>query len=79
MGKALRIAIVGGGIGGLAAALALRARGQDVTVYEKAVEFAEIGAGVGVAPNALRLLDRVGLGDQVREIGSPRSIATVRT
>lgn len=79
MGEALRIAIVGGGIGGLAAALALRARGQDVTVYEKAAEFAEIGAGVGVAPNALRLLDRVGLGDQVREIGSPRSIATVRT
>jgi salicylate hydroxylase len=79
MHEPLRIAIVGGGIGGLAVALALRARGQEVTVYEKAAEFTEIGAGLGVAPNALRLLDGVGLGDQIRKIGSPRSIATVRT
>ncbi|MET0699090.1 MAG: FAD-dependent monooxygenase, partial [Mycobacterium sp.] len=74
-----RIAIVGGGIGGLAAALALRARGQDVTVYERAAEFAEIGAGLGLAPNSLRLLDGIGVGDQVRKIGCAGGIAGVRT
>jgi salicylate hydroxylase len=74
----LQIAIIGGGIGGLAAALALRARGQDVTVYEKAPTFSEIGAGIGMAPNALRLLDRIDIGERVREIGCPGGIASVR-
>src|ERR1700686_4338596 len=57
MPGSLRIAIVGGGIGGLTAALALRARGLDVTVFEQAEILREIGAGVSIHPNAARLLN----------------------
>ncbi|WP_019634103.1 FAD-dependent monooxygenase [Actinomadura atramentaria] len=56
--------VVGGGIGGLTAALALARHGLPVHVLEQAPEFGEIGAGVQLAPNALRVLDRLGvLGD----------------
>src|SRR3984893_12920153 len=75
----LRVAIVGGGIGGLTAALALRARGLDVTVFEQAEVLREIGAGVSIQPNAARLLRRVGLDDQLRKIGSPIDSITLRT
>src|ERR1700716_3486044 len=71
MPSSLRIAIVGGGIGGLTAALALRARGLDVSVFEQAEVVREIGAGVSIHPNAARLLKRIGLDDQLRKIGSP--------
>ena len=79
MPGSLRIAIVGGGIGGLTAALALRARGLAVTVFEQAEVLKEIGAGVSIYPNAARLLKRVGLDDQLRQIGSPISGITLRT
>src|SRR5260370_12833547 len=79
MPGSLRIAIVGGGIGGLTAALALRARGLEVTVFEQAEVLREIGAGVSIHPNAARLLKRVGLDDQLRKIGSPISGITLRT
>ena len=79
MPGSLRIAIVGGGIGGLTAALALRARGLDVTVFEQAEVLREIGAGVSIHPNAARLLKRIGLDDQLRKIGSPISGITLRT
>lgn len=55
------IAIVGGGIGGLTAALCLLKRGFAVTVYEQAEQLKEIGAGVQISPNAARLLHRLGL------------------
>jgi salicylate hydroxylase len=74
-----RIAIVGGGIGGLTAALALRARGLDVTVFEQAEVLREIGAGVSIHPNAARLLKLIGLDDQLRKIGSPISGIALRT
>jgi 2-polyprenyl-6-methoxyphenol hydroxylase-like FAD-dependent oxidoreductase len=61
----LRVAIVGAGIGGLAAALFLRQVGLDVTVYEQAAELAEVGAGIVVAPNMVRLLQKLGLGDEL--------------
>ena len=54
----LRIAIVGGGIGGLSAAVALQAAGARVRVYEQAPELGEVGAGVALGPNGLRLLRR---------------------
>jgi salicylate hydroxylase len=79
MPSSLRIAIVGGGIGGLTAALALRARGLDVTVFEQAEVLREIGAGVSIHPNAARLLKRVGLNDQLQKIGSPISSIVLRT
>jgi salicylate hydroxylase len=71
MPRPLHVAIVGGGIGGLAAALALRARGVDVAVFEQADVIREIGAGVSIHPNAARLLRRAGFEDRLREIGSP--------
>ena len=52
----MRVAIIGGGIGGLAAALFLRQAGLDVTVYEQASALREVGAGIVVAPNMVRPL-----------------------
>ncbi len=65
------IAIVGGGLGGLTAALALQSRGLDVHVFEQAEVLREIGAGVSIHPNAARLLMRIGLEEQLRKIGVP--------
>jgi salicylate hydroxylase len=67
-GKRLRIAIVGGGIGGLATALFLRRAGLDAMVFEQAPELREVGAGILVAPNAARLLRRLGLAEPLREV-----------
>ncbi|MFN2462032.1 MAG: FAD-dependent monooxygenase [Candidatus Velthaea sp.] len=62
----MAILIAGGGIGGLAAALFLRRAGlHDVAVFEQAPELREIGAGIQVAPNAVRLLRRLGLADAI--------------
>jgi salicylate hydroxylase len=57
----LRIAIIGAGIGGLSAALALRQAGFDVDVHEQAAELTEVGGGINMAPNAVRVLRRLGL------------------
>jgi 2-polyprenyl-6-methoxyphenol hydroxylase-like FAD-dependent oxidoreductase len=59
--------VVGGGIGGLAAALGLRRAGLDVEVLEQAPEFGEVGAGLSLWPNALRALAALGVVGQVRE------------
>ncbi|MFG2791945.1 FAD-dependent monooxygenase [Streptomyces sp. NPDC048419] len=56
-----RIAIIGGGIGGLAAAAFLRRAGLNATVHEQAPALSEVGAGLVVAPNAVRLLRRLGV------------------
>jgi salicylate hydroxylase len=61
----LRAAIVGGGIGGLAAALWLRRAGVEATVYEQAPEPREVGAGIVVPPNLVRALRSVGLDTQL--------------
>lgn len=66
----LNIAIIGGGVGGLTAAIALRRHpGVSVQVYEQANEFRELGALVGLAPNGLRTLEKLGvtevLGDDI--------------
>ena len=68
--RALRAAIVGGGIGGLAAANALRHRGIDVTVYEQAKALGEVGAGVFIYPNSLRQLERMGFRDALAAVGA---------
>jgi salicylate hydroxylase len=67
----LRIGIVGGGIGGLVTATALRDSGHEVLLFEQAGQFREIGAGVTLHPNATRLLVMLGLGKALRKIGSP--------
>jgi 3-hydroxybenzoate 6-monooxygenase len=59
--KDLPILIAGGGIGGLATALALAVKGRRVRVLEKAPEFGEIGYGIQMGPNVSRMLDRLGL------------------
>jgi 2-polyprenyl-6-methoxyphenol hydroxylase-like FAD-dependent oxidoreductase len=61
----MRVVIVGGGIGGLAAALALAREGFEPAVYEQAPELLEVGAGIAVWPNAFRVLERLGLGAAV--------------
>src|SRR5215469_1424528 len=63
------IAIVGGGIGGLAAALALARRGIDVDVYEQAPELRELGAGVQISSNGTRVLHALGLGEAMERLG----------
>jgi salicylate hydroxylase len=68
--KPIRAAIIGGGISGLSAANALIRRGVDVTVYEQAPALGEVGAGVFTFPNALRPLERMGLGDAFAEVGA---------
>jgi salicylate hydroxylase len=62
MGGFGTIAIIGAGIGGLAAALALRQIGCDVHVYEQAPELNEVGGGINMGPNAVRVLQRLGVG-----------------
>jgi salicylate hydroxylase len=59
--------IIGGGIGGLATALALSKKGYPVHLVEKAHEFGEIGAGIQIAPNASRVLDDLGVLDEINK------------
>lgn len=74
----MKAIVVGGGIGGLAAAVALTRRGHRVEVLEQAREFTEVGAGLSVWPNALRALDVLGLGDHVRERALPEGPAGIK-
>lgn len=62
--------VVGGGIGGLASAIALRSAGWEVRVLERSAELREVGAGITLWPNAMRALDLLGVGDRVREQGA---------
>jgi 2-polyprenyl-6-methoxyphenol hydroxylase-like FAD-dependent oxidoreductase len=79
MPRAPRIAIIGGGIGGLAAALALERRGAAVTVYEQSPVHSEIGAGLNLTPNAIKALRSLGLEDEVNAIGSGSEFLTIRS
>lgn len=58
--------VVGGGIGGLAAARALEQTGWEVTLFEQAPQVRAVGAGIGLAPNAVRAMDALGLGEALR-------------
>ncbi|MFJ8804061.1 FAD-dependent monooxygenase [Streptomyces sp. NPDC102487] len=70
------LAVVGGGIGGLATALAIARAGSRVTLVEKAAQFCEIGAGLQLAPNASAALAELGVLDAVREraVAPPRLV-----
>jgi salicylate hydroxylase len=65
------IMIVGGGIGGLTAALALQHFGLAVRVFEQAIELREIGAGVTITPNAMHALDFLGVGNRIADEAGP--------
>src|SRR3954471_10365957 len=60
--SSLKIGIIGGGIGGLTAAVALHQAGFAVDLYEQAPELTEVGGGINMGPNAVRVLRRLGLG-----------------
>jgi salicylate hydroxylase len=70
MAKTFRIAIVGGGIGGLTLAVALRQRGIEADVYEQAQELAEIGAAVALSANSTRELRRLGMDDALATVST---------
>src|SRR5712692_3643699 len=72
---ALNIAVIGGGLGGLSAAVGLHRAGFDVEVYEQAPALTQIGGGINMGPNAARVLRRLGLGagldrEGVRPLGT---------
>src|SRR5262249_37773576 len=67
-GMGPKIAIIGGGIGGLTAAIALARKGLDAEVYEQAPVLEEVGAGVGLWPNAMTALAPSGLAGKVAQL-----------
>lgn len=75
----MQITIIGGGIGGLTTALALRRRGHDVNVYERAPELREAGAGITLWPNAMRQLFDLGIGDAIAARGLRLGAAAIRS
>jgi salicylate hydroxylase len=64
-----KIAVIGGGLGGLAAALSLYRAGFEVDVFEQAPELNEVGGGINMGPNAARVLYRLGLGEELDRDG----------
>jgi salicylate hydroxylase len=76
--RPLRIAIIGAGIGGLAAAVALRQRGYDVEIFERVTRLEEVGAGLQIGPNGVKVLRALGLEDELmRNAFEPFSIMSV--
>ncbi|GHE60639.1 monooxygenase [Streptomyces spiralis] len=65
-----RVVVIGGGIGGLAAAAALHRTGRQVTVLERARSLEPVGAAISLSPNALRALDVLGIGDRIRDLAA---------
>lgn len=66
----LKIGIAGGGVGGLAAAIALSRQGHDVTVFEQARGFSRVGADINLTPNVVRAIDGLGAGEAIRARGA---------
>lgn len=67
--QGLRVGVIGGGLGGLAAALALRASGQVPVVFEQTRELRPVGAGISLWPNGVKVLNLLGVGDRVAAAG----------
>ncbi|HZK05999.1 MAG TPA: FAD-dependent monooxygenase [Actinomycetaceae bacterium] len=68
-GERADVIIIGGGIGGMAAATALTLKGLTVKLYERASEFGEVGAGMQIASNCTRILDQYGLLEEAKRLG----------
>jgi salicylate hydroxylase/6-hydroxynicotinate 3-monooxygenase len=68
MSRHRRIAIVGGGVGGMAAASLLKRAGHDVRVYEQARSFGRVGAGIQMTPNAMKVLRRLGVEERLKRV-----------
>jgi len=65
-----RAVVIGGGIGGLTAAIALKQTGWDVSVYERAPELREVGAGITLWTNAVKVLRKLGMGQAIESVAS---------
>jgi salicylate hydroxylase len=75
----LRVAVVGAGIAGLTFAAMLRRSGRRVEIFEQASQLAAVGAGIQLAPNAVRVMERLGLGERLYRVGvRPRAIQMSR-
>ena len=70
MARNIRVAIIGAGLGGLAAAGALRQHGIEVAVYERAPKLGEVGAGIQLGPNAVKVLRALGIERALRPLAS---------
>ncbi|MFF7163249.1 FAD-dependent monooxygenase [Streptomyces sp. NPDC008086] len=79
MAQSRRAVVIGGGIGGLTAAAALHRSGWDVTVLERAPSLEPVGAAISLAPNSLRALDVIGLGDEIRDLAAWQGDGGLRT
>ena len=74
----MRVIVIGSGIAGLSAAIALRKVGIDVAVYERAPQLVEVGAGISLWSNALRALDTIGVGDAIRRASLKMTRSEIR-
>lgn len=79
MTQTRRVVVIGGGIGGLAAAAALHLSGRQVTVLERARSLEPVGAAISLAPNSLRALDVIGIGDEIRDLAAWSGDGGLRT
>lgn len=77
--SALNIGIVGGGVGGLAAAIGLRQNGHQVTIFEQASRYSRVGADINLTPNAVKACDGLGVGSALREHGAQPTHRISRT
>src|SRR5712672_3322101 len=78
MSRQARILVIGAGIGGLAAACALRDKGFEVQVYERAAELGEVGAGIQLGPNAVKVLRSLGIEQALLPLASePESFVSL--
>ncbi|GAA5821892.1 hypothetical protein JCM3770_002648 [Rhodotorula araucariae] len=77
-GDKFKVVIVGAGLGGLAAAMAMHYAGYEVVVYERIKKFLRLGDSLGVGENALRLLTRWGVRDKLVAIGNKSPVMHIR-
>lgn len=75
----MKVIIIGGGIGGLAVAIALRQANIDAVVFERAGAYREVGAGLTLWPNAVNALRKIGLGDKLDRLAVPQLSGGIRT
>src|SRR5579864_7419795 len=76
--RPLKVIVIGAGIGGLAAAIALRQRGIEVEIFERSAELGEVGAGLQIGPNGVKVLRALDLEDELmRNAFEPFSIMSI--
>ena len=78
MSKKMKVLIAGGGIGGMAAAIALLKQGIDVEIYEQAGEMREIGAGIQISPNGNRALNTLGVFEDLLKLSCKSEAKEIR-